>query len=144
VSVDAFRVSAHTQQREMTGSLWSGLQILWCKLTHRAPMQPVRGYVVPRLSAHISGPWGGGEGAPAPSPMALLNNKAGGNAVVSFLVVNTEKVTGRHGAEWPVNVIALLHQVCSYNQFCYCPEVDGFHGTRTRDPLLKRQNSSRA
>jgi hypothetical protein len=41
------------------------------------------------------------------------------------LVVNTEKVTGRHGAEWPVNVIALLHQICSYDQFCYCPEVAG-------------------
>ena len=38
MSADAFRVSAHTEQREMTGSLWSGLQILWCKLTHRAPL----------------------------------------------------------------------------------------------------------
>ena len=41
MSVDALPVSAHTQQREMKGSFWSGLQILWCQLTHRAPMRRV-------------------------------------------------------------------------------------------------------
>ena len=53
MSVDAFRVSAHTQQREMTGSLWSGLQILWCKLTHQAPMQHTWLRWAPLISAYI-------------------------------------------------------------------------------------------
>jgi hypothetical protein len=66
VSVDVLRVSAHTPPREMTGSFWSGLQILWCKLTRPAPMQPVRGYYrCPAYRRIYPVPWGGGVGAPA-------------------------------------------------------------------------------
>jgi hypothetical protein len=50
----------------MRGSFWSRLQILWCKLTHAAPMWPTHGYYrCPVCLRKYPVPWGGREGSPA-------------------------------------------------------------------------------